>query len=244
MTRPALLLLPLLLLLPTGEATAQQASDPAHAVVRIKSHGASATVIATEQGRSWVLGCCHMFFNRNDTVDPRALMKPLKFDGFPQSNAPARLSSARVIAFDSHLDLSLLEVDNGPFWAIPVAPPGHRPRTLVSLGYDEMKWPITQRSATLISTQGNTSYTREMPWHGRSGGGLIDSQALVLVGVVQGYETGPPPYQRGLYVSHDAILRFLAPHMQRAPGSTHPAPQPPRYITPQMSSPLCPPGGS
>jgi hypothetical protein len=41
MTRPALLLLPLLLLLP-AVATAQQASDPAHAVVRIKSHGASA----------------------------------------------------------------------------------------------------------------------------------------------------------------------------------------------------------
>ncbi len=209
--------------------SARAQTDPTLAVVRIKSHGASATVIATEPGRSWVLGCCHMFFGPGDQVDPRALTKPLKLDGPAQTQAPAQLARARVLAFDSRLDLSLLEVENGPFHCIPVAPRGHRPSAhLLSLGYDEMRWPITARAATLLSTSGTTTYTREKPWHGRSGGGLIDAEARVLIGVVQGYESGPPPYQRGLYVSHDAILRFLQPHLGRQPGA----------------APACPPGGT
>src|SRR5439155_13196758 len=32
------------------------AADPALATVRIKSHGASATIIASTEGRSWLLG--------------------------------------------------------------------------------------------------------------------------------------------------------------------------------------------
>ena len=46
-----------------------------------------------------------------------------------------------------------------------------------------------------------------VPWHGRSGGALIDRDAGCLIGVVQGYEIGGE--RRGLYVSHEAILKFL-----------------------------------
>jgi hypothetical protein len=191
------------------------AQDPQLASVRIKSHGASATVIATSPGKSWALGCCHMFFGRGEQIDPAALVRPLRIDGPPQPQAPARLTQGRVRAYDSRADLSLLEIDNGPFYFIPVAPRGHQPsRNVWSLGYDEMRWPLTTRPATLLLTQGGTTYTREKPWHGRSGGGLIDVDARLLIGVVQGYEAGPAPYQRGLYVAHETILRFLEPHLR------------------------------
>jgi len=209
----------LLLCLPPA-APAQLAPEPALAVVRIRSHGASATVIATAPGRSWILGCCHMFFGKGEQLDPQALAQPLKVDGPPQPYAPAQLTRARLVAYDARADLSLIELNNGPFYFIPVAPAGHRPsRNVWSLGYDRMQWPITARTARILGSDGHTTYTLEKPWHGRSGGGLIDADARVLIGVVQGYEDGPPPYQRGLYVAHETILRFLQPHLPRAPGS-------------------------
>ncbi len=66
---------------------------------------------------------------------------------------------------------------------------------------------MTKKPATLLGTQGDTTFTVERPWHGRSGGGLIDVDARRLVGVVQGYEIGGRG--RGVYISHAAILRFL-----------------------------------
>lgn len=177
-------------------------AEPAQAMVRIKSHGASGTIIATARGKSWILGCAHM-------LEDGGHQRPLKIDGPPQPQAPALKAQARLLKWDHDLDLSLIEIDNGPFHFIPVAPAGHKPnKNLLSLGYDDMKWPITVRPATLLFSQGNTTYTREKPWHGRSGGGLIDVDAHVLIGVVQGYELWPN--DRGLYVSHAAILRFLA----------------------------------
>jgi hypothetical protein len=212
----------LLLLCSLGAARGQHATDPASAIVRIKSHGASATIIATSQGRSWLLGCCHMYFGRATELSQAALARPLQIDGPAQPNAPARPVHARLLAYDARADLSLMELDNGPFYYVPVAAAGHRPsRNVRSLGYDAMQWPLTNRPATVLNTEGHTTYTVEKPWHGRSGGGLIDVTAMVLIGVVQGYEDGPPPYQRGLYVSHETILRFLQPHTSRmCPGGT------------------------
>jgi hypothetical protein len=178
------------------------------AAVRMKSHGASGTVIATAKGKTWILGCCHMFFDHADRVDPALLRKKLTLDGPPQPEAVFKgVRDCRVLAYDARLDLSLIELDNGPFACVPVAPRGHRPGRLLSIGYDAMRWPVTVRPATLLGTAGMTTYTREKPWHGRSGGGLIDADARVLVGVVQGYEVGHR--ERGLYVSHEAILLFL-----------------------------------
>ena len=78
-----------------------------------------------------------------------------------------------------------------------------------------MRWPVTKKSVTLLTTRGNLTLTLEKPWHGRSGGGLIDADARCLIGVVHGYELGPDG--RGLYVSHAAVLRFLQAHEKAAP---------------------------
>jgi hypothetical protein len=50
-------------------------------------------------------------------------------------------------------------------------------------------------------------FTREKPWHGRSGGALLDADAGYTIGVVQGYEI--MAWGRGIYCSHQAILKFL-----------------------------------
>src|SRR5439155_23678018 len=164
-----------------------------------RSHGASGTVIATAPGKSWILSCAHMF------ASPADYKKPLRLDGPPQPLAAPKRAACRILAVDVQADLSLLEHDNGPFYCCPVAPAGHQPdKNLLSAGYDEMRWPVTQQRATLLETLGHTTFTREKPWHGRSGGGLIDVDSHVLIGVVQGYEVGGR--QRGLYVSHSAIL--------------------------------------
>jgi hypothetical protein len=189
----------------------EPAGDPALATVRIKSHGASATVIATTHGRSWILGCAHMLTDGDGKPSAAARAGKFTIDGPTQPHAIRKLAPlpARLLAWDYHLDLSLLVIDNGPFNYLPVAAEGFRPgKDLCSAGYDNMSWPITVKAATILASGGDTTYTRERPWHGRSGGGLSDRDARVLIGVVQGYEL-PPWGKRGVYVSHQAILRFL-----------------------------------
>jgi hypothetical protein len=208
---------------------------PALAVVRIRSHGASGTVIATAPGKSWILSCAHMF------AGPAEYKKPLRIDGPPQPLAAPKRAACRILAVDAQADLSLLEHDNGPFYCCPVAPAGHQPgNNLLSAGYDEMRWPVTQQRATLLESLGQTTFTRERPWHGRSGGGLIDVDSHVLIGVVQGYEVGGRG--RGVYVSHAAVLTFVARHLPSdRPGELRPSrPRSPGYLVP----PSCPyPGG-
>ncbi|MBI3406935.1 MAG: trypsin-like peptidase domain-containing protein [Planctomycetes bacterium] len=199
------------------------AAEPAQAVVRIKSHGASGTVIATTEGRSWILSCAHMIMDHHNGLDRAALDRVLKMDGPPQPFAKHPKANARIIAYDLRLDLSLIEIDNGPFRFIPVAKRGYKPgKNIRSLGYDEMKWPITDKTANILGSSGDTTYTVEKPWHGRSGGALVDADASLLIGVVQGYEVYPN--SRGLYVSHDAILRFLDKHWPPTPGTPDLAP--------------------
>jgi hypothetical protein len=190
---------------------AQQPFDATLAAVRIKSHGASGTVIGTTKGKTWILSCCHMFMGHGDQLDAALLQKRLVMDGPQQPDAVIKgVAGSRVLAYDAKLDLSLIELDNGPFYCIPVAPAGHKPGPLVSVGYDSMKWPVTLQPATFVGSAGNTTYTREKPWHGRSGGALIDVQGRVLIGVVQGYEVGGG--DRGLYVSLEAVRVFLKRH--------------------------------
>jgi hypothetical protein len=202
----------LLVLAITGAVRAQApVSDPALATVRIKSHGASATIIATSPGRSWILGCAHMLMDKKGRPSQAMREKAFIIDGPAQPGATtlAPAGPPKLAAWDYELDLSLIVTDWGPLHYIPVAPAGFRPgKNLLSAGYDEMRWPITIRPATLLASDDSTSFTREKPWHGRSGGGLCDRDAGVLIGVVQGYEV-PPGGNRGIYISHKAILRFL-----------------------------------
>jgi hypothetical protein len=86
---------------------------------------------------------------------------------------------------------------------------------LVSAGYDEMRLPATARRATPVAVATTVLFTRERPWHGRSGGALLDG--AYLVGTVIGYETGGE--RRGIYTSHAAVRRFLA---RALPGAASP----------------------
>jgi hypothetical protein len=176
-------------------------AEPPDAVVRLPSHGASGTVIYTERGRSLILSCAHAFEGAGRTTPP-ALDVPCLRPG------PARSGRIRLLAVDYALDLSLLELNDGPLdFVCPVAPAGHRPGRCLSVGYDEMRLPARRAAASVIASDRGITFTREIPWHGRSGGALIDRDAGCLIGVVQGYEVGGE--RRGLYVSHEAILRFL-----------------------------------
>lgn len=199
-----------------------QTFDPTCAMVRIQSHGASATAIATTANKTWILGCAHMLMDKSGNLDRDLYNKVLKMDGPPQPNAVNQgKANARIVAYDLKLDLTLIELDNGPFHCIPVAKKGFKPsKNIRSLGYDSMAWPVAHKAVTILLSEGDTTYTREKPWHGRSGGALVDADAGVLIGVVQGYELWPN--ERGLYVSHDAILRFLEKHF--LPDKQDPAP--------------------
>lgn len=175
-------------------------------VVRIKSHGASGTVIYSWRGGSWILSCAHMFWGRDRRPSQQAMRGRILMDGPRQPHAPATRAHAKLVAVSFRDDLSLIYLPNGPFYAVPPAANLHRINIgLTSAGYDEMRWPITSRTATLVAQDVANYYTRERPWHGRSGGPLVDGGKLV--GVVQGYEVSGR--RRGIYVHHRVVLRFL-----------------------------------
>src|SRR5689334_17957136 len=66
------------------------ASDLPKAVVRIPSHGASATVIFTEKDRTFLLGCAHAFQGRDR-------LKPIVLD------IPAPAPAGKEVACDIRL---------------------------------------------------------------------------------------------------------------------------------------------
>lgn len=177
---------------------------PQDAVVRITSHGCSGTVIYTEQGKSWVLSCAHAF-EGNDA------RKRIAIDAPHPSTGATTTGGIRLIKVDYRLDASLIEVGYGPMpYVCGVAPLGTRIGTCLSVGYDAMKASAVAARATPVTTGGGITFTREKPWHGRSGGALIDSTTGKLMGIVQGYEVGPGG--RGMYTSHAALYGFLWPN--------------------------------
>ena len=201
------------------------------AVVRLPSHGASATVIATEPGKTLLLGCGHAFTGRNRS-------KPIVIDVPTIHPCPAQRVGVTLLDVNYEDDLSLVLLRTGPVdYCCPVAPSGHRPGNLLSVGYDEMQVPAKVLPAHIVSLSPQVTYTRERPWHGRSGGALIDADSGTLIGVVQGYEVSGP--RRGMYVSHEAILRFL----KRPRPEGLPPPSPPLAPLPSFPTPFCRPGG-
>jgi len=211
--RPASLLLGTAALVLLSLACGSRAgAAPEDAVVRIPSHGCSGTVIQTGPGRSLVLTCAHAFRGPDRA---RALALDVPTDR-PQSTP--RPAAMRLLAVDYDLDLTLIELDAGPLaFVAPVAPADHRlSAALVSAGYDEMRLPATVRRVTPVAVASAVLFTRERPWHGRSGGALLDG--AYLVGTVIGYETGGE--RRGIYTSHAAVQRFLS---RALPGAAGPA---------------------
>jgi len=204
--------------------SAQQ--QAALAVIRIPSHGISGSVVATSPGKSYILTCAHGHYGRDGNGrDLRT--KPMAFDvphPTPDKPQPAK-SRVRAIGRPDDDDLVLIEFDVGPLpYVCPIAPrAAGQCKVALSVGYDEMKWPMTERPATVLTRM---TETRERPWHGRSGGALIN-EAGHLVGVCHGYSgprardatrggTGTKPNfaevargGAGIYVSHETIVAFL-----------------------------------
>lgn len=179
------------------------AANEIYAVVMIPSHGASATVIDTGPGYTWLLGCGHAYQGAEKN-------RPMKFD-IPRSRpGAAKNISSRLVKVDYQADLSLVLLNDGPVdYVCHVGFVGWREwnHRVYSVGYDEMKKPPQMKPAHIVTEHGTTYYTGEKPWHGRSGGALIDVDRGMLVGVVQGYEIGPG--SRGMYVSLTTVQRFL-----------------------------------
>lgn len=210
---------------PEGAVPSSHAAD---AVVRLPSHGASATVIHTGPGRTYLLTCAHAFAGADRN-------RPIHVDG-----PAAPRGTPSIIHLDSRLDLAMLEVADGPvLHCAPAAGPGYRPGPkLLSVGYDDMKLPATRRQATILRTDRDVTWTREPPWHGRSGGALLDLETGQLIGVVSGYvhaRNGP-----GVYASQQAVARFLERCGWRSPsGSTPPDGDARLLRQPQLALP-CP----
>jgi len=192
-------------LLPSPYSRLSSTAELVGAVVRMPSHGGSATVIFTEKDRSYLLSCGHCFHS------PEDMRKPIVFD-IPACRPTGYFLHAgtEIVGLDHEADLSLLLLHAGPLdFVCQPAPDGFQPGShrLLSVGYDEMRLPAMQVPTHILFSDLGTTWTREMPWHGRSGGALIDLDAGNLVGVVSGYETAGA--HRGIYVSHAVICDFL-----------------------------------
>lgn len=176
-----------------------------HAVVMIPSHGGSGIVIATSRQRTYLLSAAHMFEGKDANKAIRLQVPVPRPEGQKQVGI-------WLVALDRKADLALLEMNYGPLpYLAPVAPINHqlrRKQWLLSVGYDEMKKPPRMRWTKYAGSFGHLSYTETPPWHGRSGGALLDMQTGYTVGVVSGYER-PYPQGRGRYVSLSAIHAFL-----------------------------------
>lgn len=222
------LLLLVLLVVPCRGQTSQ------HAVIRITSHGASGTVVQTSQDSSYILTCAHAFRGADRTL---AIRLDVPVSGLA---VRPRLVRPRIVALDYRLDLALIHLAAGPLpYVCAIAPASALSvRRALSVGYDEMKLPPVVRSATVLDSGPELLYTQEKPWHGRSGGALINGQGQ-LIGVVQGYEVSGQ--QRGIYASPAAIAAFLRNQTPR-PQYTPPVGYNPSPL-PRVPAPgYCPPG--
>lgn len=190
---------------------------PCDSVVRIPSHGASGTVIATAEGKTWILSCGHAFVG-----DDR--FKPIQLDIAAVTPGQPLRVGVDLVDVDYQADLSLILLHAGPLpFATGVAPRGYRPgQQIISCGYDSMKIPETVRPATVLHVNDGITFTREIPWPGRSGGGLIDEEKNLIFGVVQGYELDGP--REGMYVAHEVICDFLEKRGWKNRDGTQPAP--------------------
>lgn len=219
-------------------AAASLFAQEKQAIVRIASHGITGTVIESRKDYSLILSCAHGFVEGGDRRGTAIKVDVPMPEG---AAAPKSVGRPRLIGLDVANDLSLIELPAGPFPVIPLAPLGHRLGSeIVSCGYDEMKWqdgPLLRR-ATVLGVNSGIIWTKEIPWHGRSGGPLVDVKAACVVGVVQGYEVGVGPggqkaYGDGMYIATARVQAFVAKYTRGTGQSLTPQ----RY-GPELAAPV------
>ena len=171
--------------------------------------------MATGEGCPLILPCSPSF-EGNSRTKPIAIDMP-----HPAPGAPRQVGVKLIALGSMDADLALIRMNVGPVpYVSPVAPLSQQLSDCWSIGFDEMKTPAKQKGAKIVGTETNRFLTDARPFHGRSGGGLIDKKTGYLVGVCSAY-TGPhrrqnnpaEDYMRGhngVYASLPAIHRFLA----------------------------------
>lgn len=189
-------------------------AGPTDSVVRLPSHGGSGTVIATGDGWTLVLSCAHCFEGR-DRSKPVTIDMPFPtLDGGAQtgpgpiSKIPRKVGvTVLAVGTTATCDVSLLRLNYGPApYVSPVAPLGFKPGECWSIGFDEMRFPPQCKPARIVGNFGSGAWmTDTKPWHGRSGGALIDKKSGYVVGVVSAYTP-----TNGVYSSLSAIHKVLA----------------------------------
>lgn len=275
--KKVLLLIGLLLTAVSGPTAS---AAPQDAVVRIDSLGGSGTIIWTGQGKSYILSAAHMAkqgkaikVSAPDPSPSGQKQGPSKIIAVDQSSdlclivmQAGPLPYVCPVAQPGHRPGRLLSCgyDNLKW-------PSQKKETHLLAG-DRMTFGSSYASAavedgvdyfsdfTVLTARGENpdafTLTRELPWHGRSGGGLIDVDNGVLIGVVSGYRGASPktwsevkPGACGVYSSHNAVISFLrknAPEALTASGQQQPqgmqqyAPPQQQYAPPQqqISPPL------
>lgn len=218
-------------------------SSPLDAVVKLTSHGGSGTVIWTGPGKSYILSAHHMFSGKDysrpvkveaphpkpaqhqpgvarcigvDQAADLALVEvsigpmPYFCSVAPAGHRPGRLISCGYDRLQWHAQGAVRATAREAHLLS-----GH-PQGVPTFGFTRAL-DLDHDSYEPTAGSGNFQYTRELPWHGRSGGGLIDIDNGVLIGVVSGYSGTSPktwaevkPGACGIYGSHPAILRFVA----------------------------------
>lgn len=201
----------------SSKVSAVRASD---AVVRLPSHGGSGTIIGTGEGWTLILSCGHCFNgdgrNKAISVEMAHPSPTGPVVDRHKTSLPEQKVGVNLLAVDRSLDLSLIRVNVGPVpYVSPVAPVGYQTDPdCWSCGFDEMSFPLHARPAKIVRIVGTRTETDARPWHGRSGGGLIEKKGGYLVGVCSAY-SGPKNHaeymrgETGIYVSLPAIHKFL-----------------------------------
>jgi hypothetical protein len=233
-------------------------AGPEDATVRLSSHGGSGVCIQTGPNYSYILSCAHCFtgyeqhcvgmdrFGQPVMVEDKSKpmrAKPIVVEVRSPDLGPTRRVGVKLVQIDETADLALLLVNVQLPYVCPVPPAGFSPTVCSTAGYDEMKG-LVVRKATILRNGPNWTITKEPPWHGRSGGGLIDARGYV-VGVVHAYDHqgNQPPHSAeevkgvGIHVSHASIVRFLATF--KGTTQIQPAPQQPPQVYEQRT-PLAP----
>jgi hypothetical protein len=221
----------------------------------VPSHGGSATVIYRTESYSLLLTAGHLFegskrdqYNRpvGKMIDePIAIDAPvpLKNEAKSKGGQIAKVG-IKLLAVDFKTDLAVFKVNYKLPYVAPLPPAGHKlgPQ-LLSVGFDKQQLMSdlgdglgTRRMATPVRQDQGRLLTEEKPWHGRSGGAILDGP--FLVGVVSAYQGLPAKgidpktgkqievrqeydgRNRGIYVNLDTIRAFLAAKKIEVVGQT------------------------